>query len=479
MAKDTDSGQLDLWRRPDGNGGRGEITTWSVTELVQACADLLEGRFPDIWVEGEVSNLSWSAAGHGYFSLKDGSSQVNAVMFRSAARRLTMKPSDGDQVRCRGHVSIYPASGRFQLYVDVLESAGLGKMLADLERLKAKLASEGLFDEENKKPLPPFPKVIGVVTSPTGAAIRDIINVLGRRWPLRIIVSPTIVQGVEAPQQIVTALERIGRFPGVDLVICGRGGGAMEDLWAFNDEVVVRAIAACPVPVISAVGHDVDHTLSDLVADVRAPTPSAAAELAVPDRLDVAAQIAGIGQRMQAVIERGLSERRLRLNLARRRLGDPRRLLDQSRQDLDGLTNRMFSAANRIMRRRRDELAGWRKRLSAVHPLAQLNGRRRDLTAIRQRLLQAWASSVMGPRTTRLASWSGRLTSLSPLAVLDRGYALVTDVQGRPLSDWRRVTPGDRVHAKLAQGRLECMVEVSVPDAEESGTGPVEDEKHE
>jgi len=479
MANDTDRGQLDLLGLRGEGAEPAEVRTWSVTELVKTCSGLLESRFPDVWVEGEVSNLSWSAAGHGYFSLKDGSSQVNAVMFRSAARRLKVRPNDGDQVRCRGHVSIYPATGRFQLYVEVLEPAGLGRMLADLERLKEKLMGEGLFAPENKRPLPPFPKVIGVVTSATGAAIRDIVNVLGRRWPTRIIVSPTAVQGVEAPKQIVAALDHIGGFQGVDLVICGRGGGSTEDLWAFNDEAVVRAIAACPVPVISAVGHEVDHTLADLVADVRAPTPSAAAELAVPDQVEVAAQIAGARMRMQAAVQRGLSQRRLKLNLARRRLGDPTRWIGQARQGLDGIVTRMTSAMNQNLRRRGDDLTGMQKRLSAVHPLAQLNDRRRDITSIRQRLLQAWASDVIGPRKTQLASWSGRLTSLSPLAVLDRGYALVTDVNGRPLSDWRQVDSGERVHAKLAHGRLDCMVESSHPDEEKRETGPLEDEKHE
>ncbi len=272
-----------LLGEPGGDGGPQEPKVYGVGEVVRLASRTLEQSFGVVWVEGEISNLKRIASGHVFFSLKDGGAQISAVMFRSDARRVRGKLENGDAVRCRGSLRIYEAQGRFQLYVSRIQPVGLGELMLALEELKAKLAAEGLFDPASKRPIPPAPRVLGVVTSRTGAALRDIIQVAHARSGVRIIVSHTPVQGADAPPRIVAALRRLEARPEVDTIIIGRGGGSVEDLWCFNDERVARAVAACPKPIISAVGHEVDFTLCDHAADLRAATPSAAAELAVPD----------------------------------------------------------------------------------------------------------------------------------------------------------------------------------------------------
>lgn len=387
----------------------------TVDALVRVCALLLEEQVGAVWVEGEVSNLRIPASGHIYFALKDEAAQLPAVMWRSAAARLKFKLTDGARVLVRGRPGIYPEQGKFQLYVDALEPAGLGAQALALAQLRQRLADEGLFAEARKRALPTLPRRIGVVTSPTGAAVRDVIRTIERRYPVPILISPCRVQGVEAPAEIVRALERIARVSDVDVVIVGRGGGSAEDLSAFDDERVVRAIAACRVPVISAVGHEVDVTLSDLVADVRAATPTAAAELAVPER---------------QVLRRELAKATSRLALVMRMV------MERSRATLVRVEAKLVSPSQRVARGRQrlDEL-GFR--------------------------LEATARAGLSVRRRTFERLAGRLDALSPLRVLERGYAIARTEAGAIVTRASDVATGERLALRLAEGELDVRVEQS------------------
>lgn len=458
---------------------RAEPEVYSVGEIVRLASRALEQRFRAVWVEGEVSNCRRMASGHVFFTLKDGGAQLQAVMFRSDAGRLKFELKNGDAVRCRGTLRIYDAQGKFQLYVDRAEPAGLGELMLAYEELKARLAAEGLFAEERKRPLPAVPRVIGVVTSPTGAAVRDIIQVALSRCPVRIIVSPTPVQGAEAPPRIVEALERLTRREEVEVVIIGRGGGSLEDLWCFNDERVARAVAACPVPIVSAVGHEVDFTLCDYVADRRAATPSAAAEIVVPDHRALVQRLRGPRDRLRSAMRRMLDVSRLRLRGLERGLGDPRPLLLDARATLDGLVNRLTGRVQDGLRGRRQALSGIRERVAAAHPQAQLVRRRGELTRLRTALGHGAVALIRG-RSERLTALAGalalagqaapegrrqsfallaaRLGELSPLRVLSRGYSVTVDRGGRALRSYDEVAVGDPVRVRLAAGALGCEV---------------------
>jgi len=469
---------------------------YGVGEVVRLASRTLEGRFHGIWVEGEVSNLRRIASGHVFFSLKEKGAQISAVMFRSDASRLRFDLKDGDAVRCRGSLRIYEAQGRFQIYVDRAEPVGLGELMVALERLKARLADEGLFDQAKKRPLPPTPRVVGVVTSPTGAALRDIIQVAHSRGAVRIIVSPTAVQGAEAPPQIVAALERLARRQEVDVAIVGRGGGSMEDLWCFNDERVARAVAAFPKPIISAVGHEVDFTLCDYAADERAATPSAAAEIAVPDRRALDTKLHAARDRLAASGRRLVDRARLRLTALQRGLGDPRPTLLDARANLEGLLVRLAWGARDALRIRRRRLAGLREAVAAGHPRARLTRRRADLerltldlvarmdaritqrqerlARLRDRLVRAGELTAQ-ERRRHFALVAARLGELSPLRVLSRGYAVAVDPQSRAVRSWDQVQVGDRVRLRLAKGEVGC--EVTDRTAPGGTEGPGESEK--
>jgi exodeoxyribonuclease VII large subunit len=434
----------------------------SVGDLVRGVARTVEGRFGMVLVEGEISNFSAPRSGHLYFTLKDAEAQLPAVMFRSAAERLKFAPHDGLVVRARGRCSIFEAQGKFQLYVDGLEPAGLGALQLAFEQLKKKLAAEGLFDPARKRPLPRWPRRIGIVTSPTGAAVRDILRIAERRGRARFLVSPCQVQGETAAMEIVRALRRVERY--VDIVVIARGGGSAEDLAAFNDEALARAIAACKVPVVSAVGHEVDFTIADFVADVRAPTPSGAAELVVP----------GFEE-----LERRLAE------CTKRLMRDGRRILAEARLQLDGELARGAQALKTQLARRRRMLDGDGKRLAALHPRARLHRDRAALDQLTRRLLAfpearlarerlqleqltqrlrlRMAQALDGRRRT-LGLAAGRLDAMSPLAVLQRGYALARRGDGHVLTDATQVGPGDTVEVKLARGRLDCRVQSVEPE---------------
>ncbi len=408
-----DSGQADAF-----------ASAITVSQLNRQAKTLLESGLARLWVEGEISNLARPASGHLYFSLKDKSAQIRAAFFRTRQRGPTIGLKDGDQVLVFGRVSIYEARGEFQLIVEQVEPAGEGALRRQYEVLKKMLAAEGLFDDNRKQDLPALPACIGVITSPTGAAIRDIISVLGRRFPsIPVVVYPAAVQGEAAPPELIAALETAIRRDECDVLIMGRGGGSLEDLWAFNNEKLARAIAACPIPIVSAVGHEIDFTIADFVADLRAPTPSGAAEIVVPDRADwlrtissLAARIARLGQR--AIEDRG--------------------------QTLDWLA----------------------RRLAHSSPSAMLQRSVARLGNLRQRL-SAGARHAVANNTHRLELAMRGLHSVSPLATLERGYAIVEDAQsGKVLISATDTTPGSDIRARLAKGELLATV-TSVKDNNE------------
>jgi len=386
------------------------VQVYSVSEITTYIKALFDGdsRLQDVWVEGEVSNCVRSTAGHMYFTLKDAGGQLRCVLWRSRVVSLEHLPDNGEATLVHGHVSVYEAHGSFQLYVDWLQPVGTGALFLRLEALKEKLQGEGLFAPERKRALPPFPRRLGVVTSPTGAAVRDILHVLQRRYPLaEVIVAPTLVQGDEAPPQIVAAIDLLNAHGEVDLIIVARGGGSLEELWAFNDERVARAIHASAAPVISGVGHETDFTIADFVADVRAPTPSAAAELAVPDQQALHERIAQIGDTMSQAVSQQLARRRREtehaLDSLRRR--SPQALLDRWRQTLDERRHRIWTAHRHRLDLVAEQCGGVRMRLEALNPLSILDRgyavvSRRDTGAVVKRVAQVASGDALQVRVS-------------------------------------------------------------------------------
>jgi exodeoxyribonuclease VII large subunit len=436
----------------------------TVSQLTASIRGLLESGFGDVWVEGEMSNCRLWNTGHLYFTLKDGGAQIKAVMYRSAVRYLKFKAEDGLRVIARGRIGVYEPKGEYQILCDHLQPQGLGALQLAFEQLKKKLQAEGLFDPSRKRPLPALPARIGIVTSLDGAALRDIIKVLTRRHPnTHLVIRPTRVQGEGAAAEIADAVRAIGRVPGVHVVIVGRGGGSVEDLWPFNQEAVARAIAGCPVPVVTAVGHEVDFTIADFVADVRAPTPSAAAEMVIAAKEDVSARLDRQERRLRASMASGLERRRTRLHvLASRRglAGFPARLAMQGRYAAELAHQLRTTMLSALTRRERD------LRTLGLRLEARDLGRR--LAAIRGRLesatgrLHAGMSRRHDRASARLGAVVGRLESLSPLAVLGRGYAVCwNEDRSAILRAASSVATGDRVHVTLHDGELSCLVETA------------------
>jgi exodeoxyribonuclease VII large subunit len=437
-----------------------ERAVLTVSELTGRIKSHLEDGFPTVWVQGEISNLRLPSSGHVYFTLKDESAQIRAVLFRSRTRHVRFRPEDGMQVLAFGCLEVYAARGEYQMVVELLEPQGLGALQLAFEQLKKRLQAEGLFEAARKRPLPAFPRVIGVVTSPTGAAIRDILHVIGRRFAdLRIVVCPVRVQGDGAPADIVEALRCLRQVAGLDVVIVGRGGGSIEDLWAFNDERVARAIAACPVPVLSAVGHETDFTIADFVADLRAPTPSAAAELVVREKLAVLRAVVELNARLRQAMAVHIERHRERVDALARRRGftDPARALRDHHRRVDELRARLAAAA----RGRRRELAHRAElatnALSSLHPLARISHGRAVLGQLRGRLTAA-ASHRAKLAEHRFAAAVGQLQSLSPLAVLGRGYSLTRLSSGVVVRRAAQAAPGDAIEILLGEGALGARV---------------------
>jgi exodeoxyribonuclease VII large subunit len=394
-------------------------TVLTVSQLNQRVRDTLDAEFDDFWVVGEISNFRIPPSGHFYFSLKDARSQIAAVMFRSANQVLAFRPEDGMEVIVRGRVGLYEVRGNLQLYVEAMEPRGLGSLQLALEQLKKRLAAEGLFAEARKRPLPFLPRAVGIVTALTGAAIYDLLVVLRSRLPsVRVVVRPVRVQGKEAPSDIVQAIGEISHVSEVDVVIVGRGGGSLEDLWAFNDERVARAIVASRAPVVSAVGHEIDVTIADLVADRRAPTPTAAAAMVVPDQRELTAWLDRAAAGLRAGVQRQITRQRERLNAQARHLRDPRQVLKALQLRTDELSERVARAMTTRLRLARQQLRGGAERLQA----------------------------------------------LSPLAVLERGYSITRRAEdGTVVREASTLQAGDRLRLTFARGT--AAVQVEDPDA--------------
>jgi exodeoxyribonuclease VII large subunit len=430
----------------------------SVSQLNNRARLLLEDVFSGIWVEGEISNLAKPASGHIYFTLKDSQAQVRCALFRQNAARVRQALRDGLAVKVRGKVSLFEGRGDYQLILDTVEPAGDGALRLAFEALKEKLSGEGLFAAENKLALPKHPKRIGIVSSPTGAVIRDIISVLRRRAPqVELTLIPTAVQGREATGQIVRALHLADR-KGFDALILARGGGSLEDLWCFNEEAVARAIAACSTPIVSAVGHETDVSISDFVADVRAPTPSAAAELLAPDSSELVQRLHNLQRRLHLRMQNRLERERMRLDGLSRRLRHPGERLRQQAQQLDDLEMRMQRAFERQLNNRRERLARLETRLAGQHPGRTLKLLRQRLDSLAERLPRAIREGLK-QRRLQLQSQVQTLNAVSPLATLGRGYSILLDERHRAIRSAADTHPGQRLKARLADGELDVRVE--------------------
>lgn len=451
---------------PRSDGATGPREVYSVSRLNRTVRGLLEDLFDQVWVEGEVSNLRRISSGHWYFTLKDDQAQVSCAMFRNRNRLLRFSPSDGMQVLLRGRVGLYEARGNYQIVVDEMQQGGEGALRRAFEDLKQRLDREGLFAADRKRPLPLLPRAIGVITSPGGAALRDVLSVLRRRFPaIPVIVYPSAVQGRDAPRQLIDALHLALRRRECDVLLLTRGGGSLEDLWAFNDEDLARALYAADIPVVSAVGHEVDFTIADLAADQRAPTPSAAAELLSPDRAVMVLTLTRYRQRLQTGALRLLGDRRRLLDALHGRLqrAHPGRRLEARSQRVDELLLRLESALERRVARQRQRLDGLDHRLLRHHPGARLDRLAAHCDQLAARL-RAATDQGLQRRRQRLAQATATLQAVSPLATLERGYAIVTDAAGRTVQQAAQVSVGDAVSARLAAGELRCrVVECDLP----------------
>lgn len=430
----------------------------TVSQLNQRARHLLEDVFPQVWVEGEISNLARPASGHLYFTLKDSQAQVRCALFRQNALKVRQALRDGLAVKVRGKVSLFEGRGDYQMIADAVEPAGDGALRLAFEALKEKLAGEGLFATERKRPLPAHPQRVGIVTSPTGAVIRDIISVFRRRAPqVSLTLVPTAVQGREAIAQIVHALA-LADAQGFDALILARGGGSLEDLWCFNEEAVARAVAACKTPIVSAVGHETDVSISDFVADVRAPTPSAAAELLAPDSSGLRQSLESLERRLLLRMRQLIAHQHLRLDGLTRRLRHPGERLRQQAQRLDDLEMRLQRALDRQVSQRRERLARLETRLAAQHPGRALGLLRQRLDALAARLPRAMRETL-GTRRLELQSQVQTLHAFSPLATLGRGYSILLDERGQAIRSASQTQPGQRLKARLGEGELEVRVE--------------------
>ena len=392
--------------------------TWSVTDLTRYLRDLLEsdGTLQDIWVEGEVSNISRPASGHLYFTLKDSSAALRCVMWRNAVMRQIHIPDNGDAIEVHGSLSIYEASGNYQLYADLIRPAGEGQLYQEFLRLKAKLEAEGLFDAQRKSAIPRWPQTIGIVTSPTGAALRDMLNTINRRYPpVKVVLTPTPVQGDQAPGGIISAIETLNKLVKPDVILLARGGGSIEDLWAFNDEHVAQAIFASQAPIITGIGHETDFTIADFAADLRAPTPTAAAELATPNQVDLQASLGELSKYIHNTMENFL-----------------------------------------ILQRR--QLERQQNRLLLRTPMARVHRDQQHLDELAYRAGTALTHAVEINRT-RLIGLEMRLNSLNPQAILQRGYSIVTRVDGSLVHSIKQVQPDDNLQVQVSDGKFDVQVQ--------------------
>ncbi len=432
----------------------------TVSELTLQVKKYLEKGFEEVWLEGEISNFRSPSSGHCYFTLKDDTSQIRAVIFRFMGRYLKFQPENGLQIICRGRISLYEPRGEYQIILDYMEPKGVGALQIAFDQLKEKLEKEGLFDPEHKKPLPFLPTTIGVVTSPTGAVIKDIINVIGRRFPnVALLINPVKVQGEGSSQEIATAIEALNRIPGVDVIILARGGGSLEDLWSFNEEIVARAIYHSTIPVVSAVGHEIDFTIADFVADLRAPTPSAAAELVVRDKKELARLIASLSDRLRNRIVQVIETEKQQSPFLQKRLPDLRLRLGDLHLRADDLKTRLAPRVLHLLRLRQEMLKGQRVRLLLRNPRLIIEDACKRVT-LSEKGLTNGIRLVIQQFRQRCATYAGALDGLSPLNVLQRGYSITRLLPSYQIVKESTVlSPGDRVNVVLGKGDICCTVE--------------------
>jgi exodeoxyribonuclease VII large subunit len=432
----------------------------TVSELTREIKDILETSFSDIWIEGEISNLKIPPSGHIYFTLKDEFSQIRAVLFRMQARALRFLPEDGMHVICRGRVSLYERRGDYQLILEGMEPKGVGALQLAFLQLKERLQKEGYFEQARKKALPMIPRKIGIVTSPTGAVIRDMLHVIERRFEnVHVLLHPVRVQGEGAAIEIANAINYFNAFTDVELIIVARGGGSLEDLWAFNEEKVARAIYLSRIPVISAVGHETDYTISDFVADLRAPTPSAAAELAVRNKREVKGNLDHFRIRMESQIRKILRRERTHQDHLKKTLADPKKRIEAHLLRIDELTGRCSFLVSWSLKRKREKGFHLGERLSLRNPLQRIETLRL-LVAQGMKDLEKGMSHSVAIRRQKWEALSGKLDSLSPLAILQRGYSISRRIPTMEiLKDAASVGEGEKIEVKLHRGALRCGVE--------------------
>lgn len=434
---------------------------YSVSRLNSEVRLTLELQFQTLWLQGEVSNFVAAASGHWYFSLKDSAAQVKCAMFKMANRNSSFRPQNGQQVLIRARISVYEPRGEYQLLAEFIESAGAGLLKQQFEQLKAKLQAEGLFDPTRKKPLPAQVQRVGVITSPTGAAVRDIVTVLNRRAPgIEVVIYPSQVQGETAAAQLRNMLSSAIRRNEVDVLIIGRGGGSLEDLWCFNDEALCRAVAACPIPIVSAVGHEIDFALTDFVADVRAPTPSAAAELVSPDQSHLLDRILQLKNRLlQAQRSRLQHAAPKLLNLSQRLLAlHPKRRLQQQQQRLDELQLRLAASAKRTLQGAQQQQLYLDKSLRQLSPAKALLAHTQHINQLERRLVNAQQLQLKQGKQ-HLAQLSSQLNTVSPLATLARGYSITFDDKQQVLTSAAQLKAGDTITTRLAEGSISAIVD--------------------
>ncbi len=436
----------------------------SVSQLTRKIRNVLEMRVGEVWVEGEISNLRKQASGHHYFTLKDEGAQISCVLFRGDARKLSSPISDGQKVQLHGEVSVYEPRGTYQIIVRLVQAKGRGALQAKFENLKSRLSAEGLFDEGNKRPIPSFPRSLCIVTSPTGAALQDMLNILERRAPwVRISIYPVLVQGDAAADQIANALHHIGSgdpaLPRFDTVVISRGGGSLEDLWPFNEEIVARAIAALDIPVVSAVGHEIDFTIADFTADLRAPTPSAAAELIVPDATELLTRFDFLGKaindRTLAVLQRWTE----RLDFLQRGAltREPERALADLQQQLDRTADALSTAAGISLAESVKTLTELQHRIALSHPIRRLDSALIEFETLSKRLTSA-TQSALQQHSERCSSAEAALKHLGPEAVLARGYSVTLTADGNPINSTDEVTSGQQIRTHLTDGEFTSTV---------------------
>jgi exodeoxyribonuclease VII large subunit len=431
-----------------------EKTLLSVSQLNRRAKHLLETHFAFVWVSGEISNLAKPSSGHWYFSLKDNAAQVRCAMFKNTNQRVRWTPESGQQVSIRARVSLYEGRGEYQLIVEHMEMSGDGQLQQQYEQLKAKLSDEGLFADTSKKALPAYPQHIGIITSPTGAAVHDILSVLQRRYPISpISIFPVSVQGNNAAPEIINALKKANKMSSCDVIILSRGGGSIEDLWAFNDEVLARTIFASDIPIISAVGHEVDFTIADFVADIRAPTPSVSAEIATPDYHELLQLLDHSHSRLLRSFKHRVYTSIEQVNFLSKRLRHPGERIQQQQQQLNHLQQRLITTAHHQVNQLQNRLQQAKQRLSTQHPQGNVNKQREKLKNLLLLLKKNMAYSVKN-KQQELMKQASILQAISPLIVLSRGYSITRQQYGDVIKDAQKLAIGDEISTHFSQGSI-------------------------